>query len=82
MVQRGIQPTHLETVFKRWVETMEAAGELMIVGRYRVSARLRRGPRVNFRFDVEEVEATGGQARLVTIFTGAAFDDESISVEL
>jgi len=82
MVQRGMKESHLETVFKQLVETMEAAGELIIVGRYRVSARLRRGPRVNFRIDVEEVEATGGRARLVTVFTGTAFDDESIGVEL
>jgi len=82
MVQRGIQQAHLEAVFKRFVETMEATGELMIVGRYRISTRLRRGPRVNFRIDVEEVETTGGRARLVTVFTGTAFDDESISIEL
>jgi hypothetical protein len=82
MVQRGIQPAHLETVFRRWVETMEAAGELLIVGRYRVSARLRRGPKVHFRFDVEEAQTTGGRARLVTVFTGTAFDEESINISL
>lgn len=83
MVQRGIKMDTLLNLFQRFIQFHEASGELITTGPYSVFERPKpREATVTLRFDVDLVSDEGGQAHIVTVFTGRGHSGVETEIEL
>lgn len=69
MVQRGVKPDSVKSLFRRFVENSIVSGEVIPPGPYTVAGRPeRRSRRISLRVDVDLVTDIAGEAHVVTLF--------------
>lgn len=83
MVQRGMKQDDLSTLFRRFVETYIASGQVITVGSYSLFGRLKpHAAAVTLRADIDVVTDESGQAHVVTVFMGRGDSEDSTEVDL
>lgn len=81
MVQRGIKQADLSTLFRRFIETYLATGQVITIGSYSIWGRpIPRTATVTLRADVDVVSDESGQAHVVTVFMGRGDTEDSTEV--
>jgi hypothetical protein len=71
MIQRGVKLSDVSGLFRRFLESSLAAGEVVIVGGYVISGRPKaRAARITVRVDIDSVNDEFGQGHVVTIYLG------------
>jgi hypothetical protein len=71
MIQRGIKLSDVSGLFRRFLETSLAAGEVVTVGGYIISGRPKvRAARIRLRVDIDSVTDEFGQCHIVTVYLG------------
>jgi hypothetical protein len=81
MVQRGLKQSDLTALFRRFVETYAASGQVITAGPYNIWGRLKPGaPTATLRADVDVVNDENNQAHVVTVFLGRSDTEGSTDI--
>jgi hypothetical protein len=83
LVQRGMKLPDISGMFRRFLETYAAASEVITVGGYIISGRLKaRAARITLRIDVDSVTDEFGLCHLVTIYVGRGDSGNMTRIDL
>lgn len=81
MVQRGLKQAEVSALFRRFVETYSADGQVLTAGPYSIWGQPKpRAARITVRADVDSVTDENGQAHVVTVYVGRGDTGGAIEV--